>query len=65
MVVFLDLEDDVEPPEQTDLWAGHHESIGILRHFGRGAQLAGKEKEVERPNPNRELGITKALGCYP
>lgn len=63
MVVFLDLEDDVEPPEQTNHWDCHHGDVRMPMQFGRGGQATSKE--VERPNLNRGLGITKALGCYP
>lgn len=63
MVVFLDLEDDAEPPEQPNQWSMYHGNGGRNRNFGSGGQALGKE--VERPNPNREMGFTKALGCYP
>lgn len=65
MVVFLDLEDDVEPPEQSNHWSTYHGNISGMRSFGGEGQHQEAENEEERENPNREMGITKALGCYP
>jgi len=67
MVVFLDLEDEAsEPPEQgRGLWLHHqhhHGNAGVLRSLGA---VAGKGAEMERENPNKEKGLTKALGCWP
>jgi hypothetical protein len=65
MVVFLDLEDtDAEPPEQSNHWfiQSGRGQMGGMRSFGEGQDA---DKEAERENPNRDMGITKALGCYP
>lgn len=62
MVVFLDLDDEaVEPPDQHRDWLRlQRGNAGVLRVL----QVNGQE-EIERENPNREKGVTKALGCYP
>lgn len=65
MVVFLDLEDDVEPPEQSNHWSMYHSNMGGMRSFGGDGHHQEAEKGEGRENPNREMGITKALGCYP
>ena len=67
MVVFLDLEDDAEPPEQMrarEHWSMQHGTVGVLRSLSiRGER--GVDVTNERENPNKEKAITKALGCYP
>ena len=65
MVVFLDLDDEaVEPPDQHRDWLHlPRGNGGVLR--GLHGNEKGNGEEVERDNPNREKGITKALGCYP
>ncbi|CZT10142.1 uncharacterized protein RAG0_14697 [Rhynchosporium agropyri] len=86
MVVFLDLDEDVEPPELghglgesaviKDHWIGHHDRAiaGVLRRLdinggsvtvpGNGhGNAAGGQKQ--RENPNKNMPITQALGCYP
>lgn len=63
MVVFLDLEDESEPPERGQSWFLPHGSAGVVRGFAGHQQDA--DRAESRENPNREMGITKALGCYP
>ncbi|KAL2071707.1 hypothetical protein VTL71DRAFT_12942 [Oculimacula yallundae] len=87
MVVFLDLDDDVEPPEfrhglsavDKDHWTTHHDRshAGALRRLdisaGDSATVPGKGDglgtgiggQLERENPNKDMAITEALGCYP
>jgi hypothetical protein len=61
MVVFVDLEDEKEPPEQLHrgfqkpVWGGFgDDDAGIVR--------IGAEEGRENPNKN---ACTEALGCYP
>ncbi|KAH6674277.1 hypothetical protein B0J14DRAFT_589649 [Halenospora varia] len=72
MVVFVDLEDESEPPEDPRLrshWDmnGH---AGIIGRFGVGHTVADKETEKDeergesRDNPNK-TAFTEALACYP
>jgi hypothetical protein len=63
MVVFMDLEDDAEPPEQSLHWFKHHGNVGGTRGFG--GEGAVEDECRTRENPDREMSITKALGCYP
>ncbi|TVY55816.1 hypothetical protein LCER1_G005120 [Lachnellula cervina] len=63
MVVFVDLDDESEPPELGGHWD--------VRRFGLGNTVSEKEKEEvenvdeeKRDNPNRNAS-TEALGCYP
>lgn len=68
MVVFVDLDDESEPPEDPRL-RGHWD---VNRFIGAGSVVVEKEKEKEakkvdeeqRENPNR-TPFTQALGCYP
>ncbi|KAK0108243.1 hypothetical protein ONS95_003062 [Cadophora gregata] len=87
MVVFLDLEDEAEPPElqlgngHAAHWMAHHDRgyAGVLRRLDinagatesgtvNGIRNAGsgvRTEQKERDNPNKNLPITEALGCYP
>lgn len=67
MVVFLDLEDDVEPPGQGAHWLQHHEGgyAGVMRRLDINAVESEGREVVERENPNKKKRITEALGCYP
>ncbi len=67
MVVFLDLEDDTEPPEQGAHWLQRHERgyAGVLRRLDLNAGGSEGREVVERENPNKKKPITEALGCYP
>ena len=66
MVVFVDLDDETEPPEVGGHWD--------VKRFGLGNVVSEKEKDKEevvenaneekRDNPNRNAS-TEALGCYP
>jgi hypothetical protein len=78
MAVFVDLEEETEPPEvQTGngraLWDVRDRNPALRHRELRGmegkravAGNEGQQEEVEetRPNPNRNM-ITQALGCYP
>lgn len=65
MVVFMDLEDDAEPPEQGGHWLPYRGigDAGNLRYIGLNGRVANGVEE--RENPNKEKPITEALGCYP
>jgi hypothetical protein len=65
MVVFVDLDDESEPPEDPRLRAHWdiHGRAGVIRRFGVGNK-EGKTDEGQRDNPNRTV-VTEALGCYP
>lgn len=67
MVVFLDLEDEAEPPEQGAHWLQHHERgyAGVMRRLDINAVETEGWEDVERENPNKKKPITEALGCYP
>ena len=68
MVLFVDLEEDSEPPEQGV--APHWSQLN--QHGGReftdlqrlGGLSLGAGKTDERVNPNRNA-VAEALGCYP
>lgn len=70
MVVFLDLEDEAEPPEQCH-WLAQHQHhdrayAGVMRRLDiNAAEGEGSGLQLERENPNRTKPITEALGCYP
>jgi hypothetical protein len=62
MVVFVDLEDESEPPELSN-WS----RLSLNLHGGlmnRPLELQEKEVDKGRVNPNKN-SITEALGCYP
>jgi hypothetical protein len=65
MVVFVDLDDESEPPEDLRLRGHGHWDV---RRFGVGNVVSEKEvksaDEGKRENPNRSA-FTEALGCYP
>lgn len=69
MVVFVELDDNDEPPERSLHWMQHHhQDHGVGRlpmrpSSGKNAQAV--DDGEERPNPNREMAVTRALGCYP
>ena len=67
MIVFLDLEDEAEPPElrANSQWLNthHHGNAGVSRLMGNNG--VRDVDALERVNPNKEKAITKALGCYP
>jgi hypothetical protein len=71
MVLFVDLEDESEPPEQIrgNHWPVH-DNAGVLRSLslgnslGVGRDLKGDEEGGARENPNKNV-LTEALGCYP
>jgi hypothetical protein len=65
MVVFVDLDDESEPPEDPRL-GGHwdiHGRAGAIGRFGVGNKEVETD-EGQRDNPNRTV-VTEALGCYP
>lgn len=74
MVVFVDFEDDSEPPEQVGNELSHLQN-GINRFqkpvwggFGEANKGANALEltldQDDRVNPNKNV-ITEALGCYP
>lgn len=70
MVVFIDLDDDVEPPELklNSLKTGapiawyHNDRIPAAPNAHTPKQCL--EKLNDRTNPNK-IAMTEALGCYP
>jgi len=68
MVLFVDLEDEVEPPELngvTPYWSrGGFEHGGIGERRSLPVRLKQGDRGVERGNPNKNA-VTEALGCYP
>lgn len=65
MVVFLDLEDENEPPEQvrSNHWLmQQHGNANLLRSLSLRSQI---EDDEGRENPNKKKSITEALACYP
>jgi hypothetical protein len=64
MVVFLDLEDENEPPEQVrNHWLmQQHENSGLLRSLSLRSQNV---EDSGRDNPNKDQAITRMLACYP
>ncbi|QSZ36762.1 hypothetical protein DSL72_006645 [Monilinia vaccinii-corymbosi] len=65
MVVFVDLEDDLEPPEQLKNELRHLQN-GFKKPTWAGFGEAGMGSLMEdgRDNPNKNA-ITEAMGCYP
>lgn len=71
MVLFVDLEDDAEPPERPGV-APHWSQLGNGVLGGRslsssginGLDLREVRGEAPRENPNNNA-VTQALGCYP
>lgn len=67
MVIFVDLEDESEPPEKI---IAPHWSQGQngRREFAALPKLGGLSLDVvqqkDRINPNKNA-VTEALGCYP
>jgi hypothetical protein len=68
MVVFIDLDDDVEPPELSSLRTkapiGWFQTDHILAAPNTQTPKKSPEKINERMNPNKNA-VTEALGCYP
>lgn len=64
MVIFVDLEDESEPPESVPHWSQ------LQQHGGIGSMLSLIDLSLkdglqhDRGNPNKNA-ITEALGCYP
>ncbi|TVY54771.1 hypothetical protein LSUE1_G009023, partial [Lachnellula suecica] len=69
MGVFVDLDDESEPPEDPRL-RGHWAGNDVVRHFRAGdlgIETEGKGKSPDegmRDNPNKTV-LAEALGCYP
>ncbi len=68
MVVFIDLDDELEPPELRDLnavvaphWSQPGYDRVLLKSYAPESAL---ETLSVRDNPNRNA-LTEALGCYP
>ena len=68
MVVFIDLDDEAEPPELSSdrheapkHWFKTEHTNGIAMTY---MSKNSKEKLNERVNPNKNA-VTEALGCYP
>lgn len=75
MVLFVDLEDETEPPEQLTggRWNSlQHDSNPARRILGLSTlplvvglpSLVSKVDDEVRANPNKN-SLTEALGCYP
>ena len=68
MVVFIDLDDDVETPELSSLNAkapiGWYQTDRIPAALNTQTPKESLEKLNERTNPNKNA-VTEALGCYP
>jgi hypothetical protein len=68
MVVFVDLDDDIEPPELSSLKTkapiGWYQADRIPAAPNNQTPKRPPEKLNERTNPNKNA-ITEALGCYP
>lgn len=69
MVVFLDLEDEAEPPEQLQGHWRHHDRAyaGAMRRLDiTSRDTDGRDElHMERENPNKKKAVTEALACYP
>ena len=71
MVVFVDLDEEVEPPElhgsrmaqASEIWS-QNGSPTSSDNTQAGAAPRSPEGLEERANPNRNA-VTQALGCYP
>jgi hypothetical protein len=65
MVVFVDLDEESEPPERALHWGllNQHGGFGNLPSL-RALSLKEGGKVDGRENPNKNA-ITEALGCYP
>jgi hypothetical protein len=65
MVVFVDLDEESEPPERASHWSllNQHGGFGNLPSF-RALSLKEGDQIDGRENPNKNT-ITEALGCYP
>ena len=68
MVVFIDLGDDVEPPElsslKTNALSGWYQTDRIPAAPNTQTPKKSLGKLNERMNPNKNA-VTEALGCYP
>jgi hypothetical protein len=68
MVVFIDLDDDVEPPELSSLKTKAPISWYQNDHIPAAPNTHSPKKYLEklneRTNPNKNA-VTEALGCYP
>jgi hypothetical protein len=68
MVVFVDLEEDAEPPELKIAQGHWPRTVPVIDNraiSGHGRTLDGREDQMlERLNPNRNA-LTEAMGCYP
>jgi hypothetical protein len=65
MVVFVDLDDESEPPElrsQPPKSSGTYRQTGIAVRTR--AENGVSDGLAERVNPNKNA-VTEALGCYP
>ncbi|KAK2624989.1 hypothetical protein QTJ16_005358 [Diplocarpon rosae] len=63
MVVFLDLDDEAEPPGEGH-WHEREYSC-VMRHLDINATESKVQGDLERENPNKKKPVTEALGCYP
>jgi hypothetical protein len=68
MVVFIDLDDDIEPPELSSLKTkapvGRYQSDRVPATASMNLPKRFLEKLNDRTNPNKNV-VTEALGCYP
>lgn len=63
MVVFVDLDDENEPPEDPRLRSQHWSRTGLSEQWD-GKRDTDPNKAATRDNPNKSA-VTEALGCYP
>lgn len=64
MVVFVDLEDESEPPEDPRL-RGHWETgLFAVENVVQEREMKSGGVHAQRDNPNRGP-VTEGLGCYP
>lgn len=65
MVVFLDLEDELQDPHADPRSSNHADPKQQLRHsMAAGSSTETMQVDYDRPNPNVN-SFSAALGCYP
>lgn len=66
MALFVDLDDEVEPPQQggKPVWNGRVDAEEEEEQDDACDREAHESEVMYVPNPNRN-SMTEALGCYP